>query len=249
MIDPVLIHLGPLEIRYYGLVYVFGFLASYFLLRSRRDELGLKDEEVDSLAIWAMAGLIVFARLIHFVFDDISIFWNDPLELIRIWHGGMSFFGGLVGACLGAYFFLRKRKVSMLAVFDLVVVPASVTLALGRIANFINQEIVGRVTDLPWCVNFTGYYGCRHPYQIYAAISHFVMFGILIAVMKLKIKKKLPQGLVFASFLMMYGFFRFITDFWRDDTLFFHLTLWQYFCIGLFFLGLYILKKIKVLKR
>lgn len=225
-IDPVIFSIGSFQIRWYGLVYVLGMLAAYWFLRKEHRRLALEKQEVEDLLLWMMLGLLAGARLFHFLFSDPSVFWKDPLELFRIWRGGMSFFGGLAGAVAGTYLFTRRRKTRLLAVADVMVIPASLALAFGRVANFLNQEVVGRVTDVSWCVNFDTAAMCRHPYQLYAALSHAVLFAILLYLKKSGLKVK--TGTLFFSFTFLYGAFRFTTDFFRDDPLFMGLTVWQY---------------------
>jgi len=224
LIDPVILELGPLQIRWYGLVYVFGMLLVYRSLKKNKAKLGMESRHIDDFLLYLMLGMLIGARLFHFLFSDPRIFISDPLELVRIWHGGMSFFGGLAGACLGSYLFTRKHKVSFLALGDTIVIPVAFTLAIGRIANFINDELVGTITSVPWCVNFPEISGCRHPYPLYASLSHFALAGILLFLHK---KRKLKTGMLFLSFLFLYGLFRFTTDFWRDDPRMFGLTVWQ----------------------
>ncbi|MBI5389903.1 prolipoprotein diacylglyceryl transferase [Candidatus Woesearchaeota archaeon] len=231
-LNPVLLHLGPLEIRYYGLVYVFGFLFTYFLLWKNKEKLGMVADEIDQLILYLIVGLLIGARMFHFLFSTPQIFWEDPLELLKIWHGGMSFFGGLVGVMVAGWIFLRKKTVSFLQVADLIVFPGIATLMIGRLANFINAELVGIPADparLPWCVIFPRVdMLCRHPYQIYASVSHLFLLIILLVVWKIKQKKQLSDGILFFLFVIGYGVLRFITDFWRDDPHLWLFTIWQY---------------------
>ncbi|RLE37934.1 prolipoprotein diacylglyceryl transferase [Candidatus Woesearchaeota archaeon] len=230
-INPVLFNLGPIEIRYYGLVYALAVILIYILLRKYKEELGLKkDGEIETLILIVFLGMLVGARIFHFLFSDLSIFIKDPFELLRIWHGGMSFFGGLIGSVLAGWLYVRKKKLNFWKLADIIVIPAALTLGIGRIANFANAEIVGTITTVAWCFDF-GDGLCRHPYQLYAAFYHFVIFGALVYIQQLKKRINLKQGIVFASFLFLYCLFRFITDFWRDDTRWLGLTIWQGFSI------------------
>lgn len=243
-LNPTLLKIGFLQIRYYGLVYALGFLLVYYFLRKKREELKASEDQIANLVIVLAIGLLAGARIFHFLFSEPTIFIRDPIELFRIWHGGMSFFGALLGCFLANFLYLRKQGLSVMQFADIIVIPATIALVLGRIANFINGEIVGTATNLPWCVVFPNIDNiCRHPYQLYAAISHLVLLGILLWVAKVKLQKKLKQGIVFYSFLVGYSLLRIITDFVRADTGFLGLTVWQYVSIVVLVIGAVGLRK------
>jgi len=239
-INPTLFQIGPLEIRYYGLVYVFGFLIAYYFLMKKRKEINLKKKDVENYLLMFMLGLLIGSRLFSL---HPAILIQDPLEFFRIWNGGMSFFGGLLGGFLTTYFYSKHKKVKVWRILDLIIFPATITIALGRIANFINGELVGKITTLPWCVTFPAYQGCRHPYQIYAAISHIALLAILFITKSIKTKYKLKDGVIFASFIVFYSILRIITDFWREDPVYFFLTSWQWASIITIFFGILLLYK------
>lgn len=227
-LDPILFKIGFLEIRYYGLVYLLGFLFVLFTLRKNKEKLKLKEDDVYNLIFYLFLGIIIGARIFHFVFSEPRIFISDPLELFRIWRGGMSFFGSLLGVILVSYIYCRKKNVSFYQLGDLIVIPATLFLILGRIANFINGEIVGTITNVPWCVIFKYFEGCRHPYQLYAAFSHFILLISLLVIKKIKDKKKLKDGILFIFFIGFYCFLRFLVDFFRDEPRFLGITIWQF---------------------
>ncbi len=233
-IDPVLLNLGFLQIKYYGLV----FLLIYYILRRNKEELRLDNRETDSIIIWLFVGMIVGSRVIALLSQDYTVF-RDPLALFRIWEGGMSFFGGLVGAVLAGVYVFKKHDVNFYNVANLVVVPVSFVLILGRLTNFINQELVGKVTDVNWCFNFVNYVGCRHPYQLYSGFAHLVLFAVVYLVYEYK------RNSTFWSFIFGYGILRFVTEFFRDEPLvFLGITLWQYLSVVLIILGgHYLIKK------
>lgn len=235
----MLFKIGIFEVRYYGLVYVFTFLLVYYLFNKNRDEFNMDSKEVEEFVFYLMIGLLIGARLMHFLINQPSVFWTRPWELLMVWHGGMSFFGALLGIITAGYYFAKKHKFSFWKAADLAVLPATFGIGLGRIANLINQELVGTVSSVPWCFDFAGYLGCRHPYQLYGALSHFILFGLLVYLYKNKKK----DGSVFTLFLMLYSVFRFITDFFRVDPRWFGLTSWQYMSVALFFVGLYLFYK------
>lgn len=239
-LNPTIVTIGPFEIRYYGLVYVLGFLTVYYLLRKNKEKLKLTEDAVDNLLMYLFIGGILGARLFHFLFSEPKIFFQNPLEFFMIWHGGMSFFGGLIGGSLGIFLFSRKHKIDFYTLADFIAPIFAIFIALGRIANFINGELVGTITHVPWCVVFPDYSGCRHPYQLYAVLSHILLFGMLL------LTKKLGQakGFVFWLFVSGYCGMRFLTDFFRDESRYLGLSVWQYFCIVGFIAGLIFINRL-----
>ncbi|MBN1156890.1 prolipoprotein diacylglyceryl transferase [Candidatus Woesearchaeota archaeon] len=237
-INPVILEIGKLQIRYYGLAYAIGLLLIYYSMRRNKEKLKITFEQIDNILLWLAAGMFVGARLFSFLFSEPEVLLNNPLEFFAVWHGGMSFFGGFVGAFIAAFIYVKKNKINWKILADTIMIPLVFSLFLGRIANFINGELVGTPSTLPWCVVFPEYSSlCRHPYQLYAALSHLLLFFGLLYLSK-KIKK---EGIIFYSFLIGYGFLRLISDFFRDDARFLGLTVWQYMCVvclgaGIFFL-------------
>ncbi|MFH0978889.1 MAG: prolipoprotein diacylglyceryl transferase [Candidatus Woesearchaeota archaeon] len=231
-INPVLLKIGFLEIRYYGLAYVLGLAITYFMLRHaiRHKKIpNLSEGKLDDLLFYLAIGLVVGARIGEFVFYDPGVFIRDPLEILKIWHGGMSFHGGLIGVVVATFLFCRKYKVKFYSLADNIVMPASIGLFFGRIANFTNGELIGTPTSLPWCINYPGIAGCRHPSQLYEAGYMLLIFGIL---MLLK-KRKMQSGTIFWLFVLLYGVFRFVENFVREDPRFLGLSMGQYLCIGM----------------
>jgi len=217
-IDPILIDLGPFRLSWYGLMYVFGFVASYLLVRyqMKRKDFGVSKQEVEDLYFYLILGLIIGARLGYVLFYDLKMYLADPLEAFAIWHGGMSFHGGLIGVLLVGIFFSVKRKKSFWRIADLFIVTAPLGLGFGRIGNFINGELYGRVTQVPWGMIFPKGGGSlpRHPSQLYeSALEGGVLFLIL---WLCKDSKRLPNGGLLALFLAIYGAFRFFVEFFRE---------------------------------
>jgi len=245
--------LGPFEIRYYGLVYAIGFLIAYLLLRWVAKNGGIKNftvEKADSFILYLIIGAIVGARVLLFIFYYPHTLLSDPLEVFRVWHGGMSFHGGLVGAIIAGLIFCRKHKVNFYKLGDFMVLPLSFFLIFGRIANFINGELVGTKTHVSWCVVFPGYDGCRHPSQLYEALKNLVVFITLsILYFNKEIKKKLKDGIIFWLFVLLYGVLRFIITFWRDDPRFLDLSGGQYLCILMVIVSIYFLFRIQRNKK
>lgn len=238
-INPVLLNLGPFEIRYYGLVYALGFIAAYLLLLGIAKKRAIKNltvKNVDILIIYFILGLVIGARLLLFVFYHPATLITNPLEVFMLWHGGMSFHGGLIGAAVAGLLFCRKHKVSFYQLGDLLVLPAALFLFFGRIANFINSELYGNITipdSTPWCVVFKRVDDyCRHPSQLYEALKNLIIFITLsILYFNKEIKRKLKDGVIFWLFVLLYGGLRFIITFWRDDPRWLGLSIGQYFSL------------------
>ncbi|MFH1399681.1 MAG: prolipoprotein diacylglyceryl transferase [Candidatus Woesearchaeota archaeon] len=240
-LNPVLLTLGFLEIRYYGLVYLFGFVLCYLYIFKDRKNLKLSLKQVDDLTFWMVIGLFIGARLFHFIFNEPLTLIREPWQLVMAWLGGMSFFGGLIGVFAGAALYIRLTKIQLdiIQIADLLVIPVTFALMLGRLANFLNSELLGLPSASPWCVIFPLMdLICRHPYQLYAAFSHLILLCVLIAV-----GKHPKKGRMLATFLIMYGFLRVITDFFRDDWRIGSLTIWQYASIGIIFVGVWVWKQ------
>jgi len=215
-IDPILVELGPIRVGWYGLMYVFGFLASYLLVRyqMKKKDFGISKPEVENLYFYLILGLIIGARMGYVLFYDLTVYLRDPLEAFAIWHGGMSFHGGLIGVVLVGIFFSWKNKKSFWKIADLIIATAPIGLGLGRIGNFINGELYGRVTQVPWGMIFAkGGPLPRHPSQLYESALEG---GVLFLILWLMKDKKLPTGGLLALFLSLYGVFRFFVEFFRE---------------------------------
>jgi phosphatidylglycerol:prolipoprotein diacylglycerol transferase len=218
-INPILIELGPIRLSWYGLMYVFGFFASYLLVRyqMRRKDFRISKQEVEDLYFYLILGLIIGARLGYILFYDLKMYLADPLEIFAIWHGGMSFHGGLIGVLIVGILFSWKNKKSFWNIADLIIVTAPIGLGLGRIGNFINGELYGRVTQVPWGMIFPkGGPFPRHPSQLYESALEG---GVLFVMLWLLKDKKLPTGGLLALFLSLYGVFRFFVEFFREPDL------------------------------
>jgi phosphatidylglycerol---prolipoprotein diacylglyceryl transferase len=242
-INPNLVVIGPVAIRYYGLVYALGFLAAILILTgaAKRKEIKNLDEGgAADLMIWGMLGLVVGARLGHVLFAW-QYYIVHPAEIIMIWHGGMAFIGGLLGMFAAILVFSRNKGIRLFQVADRLSVFAPLFLGIGRLANFANGELYGKITNLPWAVNFNGerdFLGnliYRHPSQLYEALMKFMLFGILLFISR----KKHPEGGIFFNFIWIYGVTRFIAEFFREgETLVFGLTTMQYISLAMIVMGL-----------
>lgn len=218
-INPNLIEIGPVKIRWYALMYVLGFFASYMLIarQPRARRLGLQGALLQDLIFYLALGLILGARLgyiLFYQFPNFSQYLRHPLEIIAIWHGGMSFHGGLIGAILICILFCRRRQLPFWQVADIVIVTAPIGLGLGRLGNFINGELFGRPSHMPWAMVFPlGGHIPRHPSQIYeAALEGALLFIILWCLKDLRLR----PGTMVCFFLCGYGLMRFLAEFFRQ---------------------------------
>lgn len=218
-INPDIISLGPFSVRFYGIVYALGFLlVNYLLIKKAGKIKNLTKERASDLVIYIMLFGILGARIVH-VLTEWDYYSLNLSEIFAVWKGGLAFHGGLIGGTLAAYFFTKKHKISFLEIMDFIVVPLSIVTAFGRIANFINSEHIGQPSSLPWCVVFLMVDEvCRHPVQIYEAITQFLLFGMMLYFGQ----QKLKSGKLTLIYLFSYSLFRFMTDFFRSTyTVFF----------------------------
>ena len=215
-IDPVFFEIGPIQLRWYGLMYIIGFVCAYFLLLylSRREQCDMNKKEIEDLLAYGVMGLIIGARLGYCVFYNFGYYLYHPLKCLAIWEGGMSFHGGLIGLIIGGWLFSRTRHKSLLMLADMGALAATPGLFFGRIGNFINAELYGRVTDVPWGMVFPGGGDLpRHPSQLYEAFFEGIVLFIALFVLSRKVK---TRGVLISVFLTGYGLLRFILEFFRE---------------------------------
>lgn len=211
-IDPIIFSVGPLAIRWYGLMYVIGFIAAWILAsrRARERRSPVKSKQVDDLIFLAMIGVIVGGRLGYSIVYGWELWLDDPLYVFKITQGGMSFHGGLIGVMVAMWLFGRNRGLGMWQVTDFVAPLVPIGLGTGRIGNFINNELWGKPTDMPWGFNVNGQ--ILHPSQLYEALLEgLVLFSILWVFSS----RSRPHMAVSGMFLLWYGFFRFFVEFYR----------------------------------
>jgi len=216
--DPVALSLGPLQVRWYGLMYLFGFAAGWMLARVRaaKPGSGWTPAMVDDFITWCVLGLVLGARLGYVLFYDLGAYLRDPLAIFQVWQGGMSFHGGMIGLCLVVWFFARKHKMTFFQIGDFLSPLAPPGLFFGRLGNFINGELWGAPSGVSWAVVFPDPRAGgvpRHPSQLYeAGLEGLVLFTAL----WLYSSRPRPAGCVTGMFLALYGLFRFLVEFIRE---------------------------------
>ena len=216
-IDPVAVEVGPLAVRWYALAYIAGLLFAWWYIRRLvanealwQGPPPLKPVDADDLIVWSALGVILGGRLGYVLFYNPAYFAANPLEIVQVWHGGMSFHGGFLGVVLAGILFARRHGISPFTVLDLAGASVPIGLFFGRIANFINGELWGKPTDVPWAFQVNGQ--VLHPTQLYEALLEgLVLFVILYAYSA----RPRPYMAVSGLFLLLYGVFRTFVEFYR----------------------------------
>ncbi len=247
-INPVIVSLGFIDIRWYSLAYIFAFiLGSIFIKKLNRSSYKLlSDIQIDKFFVWAVIGVIIGGRIGYVFFYQTNLFISKPLYILEIWNGGMSFHGGLIGMIFSIYLFSIKHNIRFFYLSDLVSLVAPIGLFLGRISNFINTELYGRITDFPFAIIYPLIdNNPRHPSQLYEALFEgVILFLILFIYFNTKSKQYLI-GNISALFLIFYSIFRFLIEYLREPDyhlgfVFYHFSMGQLLCIPLFLAGLII---------
>jgi phosphatidylglycerol:prolipoprotein diacylglycerol transferase len=245
-IDPVAIHIGPLAVRWYGLMYLFGFLAGSYVGHWRaKTQPWLKwdVDEVDQFLTYVVFGVVLGGRLGYVLFYKPDYYFSHPLDIFAVWQGGMSFHGGFLGVTLGSILFARKTQRRWLEVTDFVAPLVTFGLGFGRLGNFINGELPGRPTTLPWAMIFPQTdLIARHPSQIYEALLEGVVLGTFLV---LASRRQRPIGVLSSYFLMGYGSFRFLVEFTREPDNFlglltFGLSMGQWLSLPMVIVGIWL---------
>ncbi|GAC16804.1 prolipoprotein diacylglyceryl transferase [Aliiglaciecola lipolytica] len=213
-IDPAIFNLGVLSPKWYGMMYLVGFVAAWWLANRRLERTGWSKEQLSDMLFWGFLGVIIGGRLGYVMFYQFGLFLDDPLYLFRINEGGMSFHGGLLGVLTALWLSARRLKVPFLVVGDFIAPLVPIGLGAGRIGNFINSELWGRTTDVPWAIIFPNAGSePRHPSQLY----EFALEGVLLfIILWFYSRKPRPIGAISGTFLLGYGSFRFFVEFFRQ---------------------------------
>ncbi len=215
-IDPVIIQVGPVAVRWYGMMYLLGFVGGYLVMTriARKRQFPITPEAISDLLFYGVLGVVLGGRLGYTLFYNFPYYSRHPLEIFAVWEGGMSFHGGTLGVMAALVVFCVRKQLPFLLVGDLVVAAVPVGLGLGRIGNFINGELWGRVTELPWGMVFPGAGPLpRHPSQLYEAVLEGLLLFVVIYLLHMKNARR---GVPAFSFLLGYGALRFLVEFVRQ---------------------------------
>ena len=218
-ISPIIFEIGPIAIRWYSLAYLVGIVVAWLLAtwNIKKYKSVVTKEMLEDLAFYSTLGIILGGRLGYVLFYGGDMFWKNPLQILAIWQGGMSFHGALLGVIVGILFCARKNKVGYFVMNDLVALYAPIGIFLGRLANFVNDELWGRVTDVAWAVKFpSGGYLPRHPSQLYEALAEgLLMFVILNILWQFKWVRE-RRGFVSCMFAIIYAVSRMVMEQFRE---------------------------------
>ncbi|MDA8090162.1 MAG: prolipoprotein diacylglyceryl transferase [Nitrospiraceae bacterium] len=216
-ISPTIIRVGPLAVRWYGLMYILGFITSWFLFKyqvKKQKIKALTDQVVESFYFWLIVALVLGARLGYVLFYNLGYYVENPLRIFAVWQGGMSFHGGLLGIIIAGVLFCRKYKLDFWKMADLLAPTVPPALGFGRLGNFINGELYGRPSNVPWAMVFPqGGNVPRHPSELYEFFCEGILFFIALWILKDRVKR---SGMMVAAFLILYGVIRFTLEFFRQ---------------------------------
>lgn len=224
-IDPVAFNLGPLPIHWYGIAYVFGIMLGWYYARtlSLADRLWphhkspITPVHLDDFIVWAAAGIVLGGRIGYILFYDMGAVVANPIRALQIWNGGMSFHGGLIGTTIAMVLFARRNGIAVWSMFDIIAAVAPIGLFFGRLANFVNGELWGRLTDVPWAVVFpTGGPFARHPSQLYEAGLEGIVLLMILAILIYGFKALKRPGTVTGVFVCGYALSRIFVEFFRE---------------------------------
>ena len=246
-IDPVIISLGFLDIRWYSMAYIVAFLLGLYLIKffNKKIKSNITNKKLDDFLIWSIFGVILGGRMGYIIFYQFAYFIENPLYLFYIWKGGMSFHGGLIGIILSIFLFTKKNNLEFFLLADFISLVAPIGLFFGRLANFINVELIGRVTDFPFAIIYSTVDNLpRHPSQLYEALFEGIVLFLILLYVIIKNNYNLKYGYISGLFLTLYGSFRFLIEFIREPDphigLVFNIfSLGQIYAYLLFFLEFY----------
>lgn len=256
-ISPEIFSVGPLAIRWYSLMYLIGYVVGFHIAKKRieRGLLKISREALDSWITHMVVGMLLGARVFYVVFYNWTYYMENPSEILMFWLGGLSFHGAAVGMIISSWFFAKKNKISFLSATDTLAITAGPGLFFGRIGNFINGELYGRQSDLPWAMIFRTdpQHVPRHPSQIYQGITEGLLLWLALNYIQNKSIRdgKFKHGLVGGSFLLGYGILRFMVEFTREPDaqvgyLMGGITMGQLLCIGMMIAGVFVFASRKV---
>jgi phosphatidylglycerol:prolipoprotein diacylglycerol transferase len=248
-IDPVALHIGSFSLRWYALAYIAGVLLGWQYARTlaKQNPSGPRPEIFDDVTSWIILGVLLGGRIGYVLFYNLPYFLENPIEIPMVWKGGMSFHGGLTGVLFAMFLFCRKKKLRFFALSDVIGCAVPIGLFFGRIANFVNGELYGRVTDVSWAMVFPhGGPEPRHPSQLYHAALEGILLFIIMAVLAHQPKLRGKEGFLSGIFLILYALFRAFVEFFREPDiqlgfLFGGITMGQLLCIPMALFGIFLI--------
>lgn len=249
-VNPILLDLGPLQIRWYGLLFAAGFLAGFFIMQWIFRRENKPEEDLDRLLIYVALGAVIGARLGHVLFYDPVWFFTHPTEIIKVWHGGLASHGGGIGLFLALWLYARKRpNQPYLWLLDRMALPVALGGSFIRLGNLFNSEILGRPADVPWAIIFARIDPIpRHPVQLYESFAYLTIFVMLFLVYR-RLGARTPRGLTAGLFLVLVFGWRFIAEFFKIRQAAFGealpLSMGQFLSIPMIILGIIILARLK----
>ncbi len=257
-IDPIAFAFGPFQIHWYALAYLTGFLGGWgyatWLLKHWGAASPLKKDVPEDLLPWAIAGVILGGRLVYTLVYNPVLYFNNPGDIFAIWQGGMSFHGGLLGVLAAIFLYGRKHKYTFLSLTDLAAAVTPIGLFFGRLANFVNGELYGRVTDAPWGIVFPGGGPLpRHPSQLYEALLEGLVLFVVLMVLARRKDAWTKEGLLSGTFLIGYALSRIVVEMVREPDVQIGflpggITMGQLLCVPMIVAGIWILARWKRLK-
>lgn len=251
-LDPVAVHIGPLTVRWYALAYIAGILLGwqYAVHWTKKNTWRPNADDFENFLTWAVLGVVLGGRLGYVLFYQPGFFGSHPIEIVQVWHGGMSFHGGCLGVIIAIIAFAARHKINALALGDLVAAAAPIGLFFGRVANFINGELWGRVTDVPWGMVFPhGGPLPRHPSQLYqATLEGLLLFTAMYFLVRNE-KLRARYGFISGAFLVGYGCARIIGEVFREPDAFLGFigpfTMGQLLSAPMILIGIYLMARAK----
>jgi len=218
-IDPVLVQVGPFAVRWYALAYIVGLVGAWRYVRAlvARPPHAAQPEDIDDFLVWATLGVVLGGRLGYVLFYKFSYYLDNPIAILKVWQGGMSFHGGLLGVLVATVLFVRRRDLRLLPLADVIACAAPIGLFLGRLANFVNGELFGRVTDVPWAMVFPrGGPFPRHPSQLYEAGMEGILLFVVLHLLWRWEAVRLRSGFLTGAFLAGYAAARAVGEMFRQ---------------------------------
>ena len=215
-VDPELLHLGPISVRWYGLLFALAFIVGYKIFEWVFKRENRPQEDLEQLAVYMIFGTVIGARLGHCLFYNPEYYLSHPIEILEVWKGGLASHGAAIGILIALYLYVKKKKESFLWLLDRIVIVVALGGSFIRLGNLFNSEIIGKPANIPWAFVFTRVDNLpRHPSQLYESIAYFLIFVVLFYLYKNKYKE-LAKGYLFGLFLVLVFAFRFFVEFLKE---------------------------------